>query len=69
MISLTKFAVIAYAVIFYMLVLGIHDWRLWIPIVFIAVERIFLQLAYVYTIQQMVIIGAAYQIMKDKLNG
>lgn len=69
MVSFTRLAVIAYAVIFYMLVVGIHDWRLCIPIVFVTIERLFLQLAYIYILQQMIIVSAAYQILKEKLNG
>jgi hypothetical protein len=44
-IKLYPLAVLVWAATFYMLVVGIHDWRLWAAIVFLFLERILTQIA------------------------
>lgn len=38
--KLTRLSLIAWVAAIYLLAVGIHDWRLWIPLAFIALERL-----------------------------
>lgn len=44
-IKLYPLAALTWVAAFYMLVVGIHDWRLWIALVFLFLERLVTQIA------------------------
>lgn len=43
-LKLYPVAVLVWAATFYMLVVGIHDWHLWVSIVFLFLERLLAQI-------------------------